>query len=273
MALYSFSVRDKKTGEYIRDDKRFDLAFLDYFAMQFNDEKELMKFLGIDLDKYDNIVIEYSNNHERKFLPILFDAPKLEEIVRGMVSFPQSYSSVYENIATGYKYPGMVEISEKVPNINATSKLLIFTRILDRDNEAVADKLNKNGYLHDKAVEFAKKGYSSVLTDEMTSSYMKMRKLYMGLRELGFISGGCSKKPICNTTMEEVLNKLATEGKTIDEITGSLKLTPYEELLISRVLNESDEEAYKELKSCSLERLRYLEPVFRYIDSERRKNR
>ena len=124
MALYSFCVRKRGTENYVPANKKHDLPFLDYMAMRFNNKEELMKFLGADLQKYDDIAIRYQANGEEIILPVYFDAKELDEISGLMVDLNQleDCKTAYELLAVAYKNPGNVGI-KKVPDVKTLDVL------------------------------------------------------------------------------------------------------------------------------------------------------
>ncbi len=270
MASYSFCVRDKKTGEYIRDTRNHELAFLDFFATRFNNQEELMRFLGVDTSLYDDISIGYMSNHELRILPIFFDAPELEAIVREMVTISslEEYPSIYDAIAVAYNFPKGVQVASRVPECDASGKILLRLQIEDMPTKAL-----KAGLLHQKAHEFITKGYRRVFNDEMNSSYLSVRKAYMAIRNENYINGNHIMKPGSNMTMEELVDRHNSETMSIYQILERVELTPYEERLVTRVLNNDDEEAYEELMASNVERLKYLSPVLAYLSKARGKER
>ena len=267
MALYSFSVRNKETGEYTRDTVNHELAFLDYFAAQFNNQEELMRFLGVDPEKYDDIVIEYQHDHETKRLPIFFDAGELERLTDKMVDIIdfEQYDSVYEAIALAYNSPTFMRVSPTVPETNDFNKILIRLQIEDVPERALVSDM-----LYIKAYEHIKNGRTRLLREYMMSSYTAVRKAYMVERNLSYIFGDRRVKPGSPHTKKELQREFRYKTMSIYEILQDLNLTEYEDILVTRVLNNNDESAYEELKASSMERLKYLAPVMSYLDRKRR---
>ena len=137
MALYSFCVRKKGTDNYVRANARHELAFLDYFAMRFNSKEELMKFLGADPQKYDDIAITYQSNHEFKILPIYFDAKELDQILGLMIDISKfsDCKNIYEIIALAYNNPKMLTI-KKIPEVKTLDEI---TRAALEFKKSIAD--------------------------------------------------------------------------------------------------------------------------------------
>jgi len=272
MALYSFCVRKKGTNEYACAHVKHELAFLDYFAMQFNSKEELLKFLGAHLDKYDDIAIIYQNNHQKKILPLYFDAPELERITKSMVDFSKlnECDSIYLMLAYAYRNGKLLKIKSSV-----LEKSVDFERIVakislhNRPEVAFRTRL-----LNKKALEHWNNGYEDMFKRELSKSYMNVRKAYMSLRENDYISGQKNPKKVPNLTMQEIINRhIEAVNKTYDVFTAynilkKLTLTSYEENLIVRILSD-DENAYEELMASDVERLEYLKPIIDYLDERR----
>ena len=180
MALYSFCVRRKGTNKYVRAHMKHDLPFLDFFAMQFNNKQELIRFLGADLEKYDDVAIIYKNNHTDKILPIYFDSPQLEVISKSMLDFEllADCETIKEALAVAYNSPGLIKVAIEVPTIREVDEII--ERIAHSD---LPEKAYDTGRMNKKAVEYYEKCRYDMFKQELMRSYIGIRKAYMALRE------------------------------------------------------------------------------------------
>jgi len=270
MALYSFCVRKKGTNNYIRANMRHELSFLDFFAMKFNNKRELMQFLGADLNKYDDIAITYQNNHEAKFLPIYFDAIHLDQITSAMINLDaiDNYESIYEALAVAYKNPSVLKIKE-VPIIKTVDEIV--GRIAYENRPTLAFRNNR---MNQKALEYYENGRNEMFRVELMKSYLNIRKAYMSLRENGQITSKKVLKKVPNVTMQTIYDNYQNRMTNIFKYQKAyetfklIKTTPYEDVLIQRII-EGDDDAYDELMQTDLERIEKLKPILDFIKSLR----
>ena len=275
MALYSFGVRKKGETEIQTSNQKFELPFLDFFAMQFNNQRELISFLGADPDVYDGIWICYKHAGKCKYLPIYFDAPELEQICAHMIDFDRikGTSSIYEMLAVAYDRKRLLQVGQ-VPEISATNKII--SKIASNDLIDMAARMH---YINKKALEYWENGIEIFFATELMSSYIQIRKAYTFLRENGYLSGLADSKEVPVMTMQTLVQRYnerqtfieyTNELSVVANILNSLEITPYEEFLISQALN-GDEASFEILMVSDIERVIYLKPILDYIASERGK--
>ena len=287
MARYSFAFQDRETGKYIGDpDRKFELAFLDYFAMWFDNKEQLIRFLNLDPVNVSDIAIMYHSGGEEKLLPIFFDAPELWAIVSEMVRIPssESFDSIYEALAVSYVFPegvkaGRVQVRHEAAN--AISKILIYMRTVDCLQDLPSEAY-RTGYL-DK-IAFSVIGNHKQFQEAMTSSYLCLRKAYMFLRfRKQFISGEVSKKrDVPDLSMSELvhnykirigyqvgilgeLNELSSDERTEHQKNRD----SYETELLERA--RYSDEAYEELRALPPDRLDALAPEIARVENYRRR--
>ena len=111
MALYSFAVRKKGTDEYISLKEKNELVFLDRFATSFNSKESFMRFLGVNLEEFDDIKIMGSAG---ELLPVYFDAPDLEALAEYLIKIPIAYAipSCYDSLTVSYFENEPVEFND-----------------------------------------------------------------------------------------------------------------------------------------------------------------
>ena len=276
MARYSFCVKDKSNPKKVLClDGKYDLPFLVYFIAQFNNEKELLKFLGLNPNEYESIKIGYKVEKTLKLLPIYFDAPILEKISKSMIDFEAFFEcgNVYEEIALAYKNPQMLKIAKKVPRTREAYTIVEATLNGPKpkagflNNEALDhySKYNAELYQTDGDSEY----HRDKFTKELMSSYIQIYKAYAHLRANGLIRPEIIEHNVPNYTMKEIIDSYGrSEMSLIYEILKGLNLTEYEEILVNKILN-GDENAYEELKNSDVETVERLMPLIRYLDGIR----
>ena len=111
MVLYSFAVRKKGTEEYVSLEQKNELVFLDKFATSFNSKESFMRFLGINLEEFDDIKIIGSDN---ELLPVYFDAPDIFNLTREMIKTPIAFTmpSCYDSLTVSYFENEPVEFND-----------------------------------------------------------------------------------------------------------------------------------------------------------------
>lgn len=275
MALYSFCVKKKGASNYTRANMRHELPFLDFLAMQFSSKQELLKFLGVDPEKFEDIAIVYQNNRTEKILPLYFDAPELETISREMIDLSSldECDTLIEALALGYTFPDLAKVATEVPTLRQVDDII--SKIAYDNRPRVAFRKNR---MNQKAVEYYENGRYEMFRNELMRSYLGIRKAYMSLRETNHIVGKTKAKVAPTLTMQELVKRHSeAKNKTFEilrayEILKSLTLTSYEESLVVRILAD-DENAYEELMASDTERLEYLSPLIVYLNERRGKVR
>lgn len=259
MANYSFCVRKKGEEAFARGSAQHALPFLDYFATRFNSKEELLKFLGLNPDEYDDIRICYNSEHQVKTLPIYFDARELEEMAISMLDFGENEVLTERfKIVAAYQDRNSYRVSGLVPKTYITTDIL--KRLLYGTRPMRA---NERDLLHDRAYNSFIYGRLQEAEDELLKSYLSMRKVYTFLREDEAIQPCRVEKPTTNQTMEEVQNNIIFVNFNTEE------LGTYECNLIMRV-NSGDEAAYDELMGLDIEQIEKLTP---YVNVSRRGDR
>ena len=293
MALYTFYVKKKDENKFVSANIHHELAFLDFFAMQFDNKKELMKFLGVDFSKYDDIGIMYRTTLKNGkktvvLLPIYFDAFELNQIAGSMVDVSKLKGrTIYENLAIAYNNPKMVKTKKSVPMIKPVEEILESVIELAENKEQLYEGSNSYGDLEQVANTFgvtsvrisqikanALKTYENEikrsLGNDLTRSYLVIRRAYETLRSKGILKGNLmrSKRNLPSLTMGRIYESYIAKNDR-DYYTNkyssssNLHLTEYEEYLLQQI-SYGDEEACaraaEELMKSSTERLEALNP-------------
>ena len=211
MALYQFCAHKKggnfKRAKHIFGEAKHDLQILDLISMQFNNKEDLMRFLGVDLEEYDDIAITYQSNGEpQKLDVILADAPELDDILYSMVDFGviEEYDEILK-LALAYDTPKYVTVTNKVDR-----ELLGFNKIkqtLISEPWRVENAFNV-GLLHRRAYEFYARGQYDLFMNEITRSYLTIRKLYTYLRSRGLIRPKPERKQPVLTDLHTIKDEL-----------------------------------------------------------------
>lgn len=268
MAKYSFYVRDKETGQNLYSKNRHPLQFLDFFASQFNNKEELMRFLGVNPEKYDEIGILYKVSGEVKNLKVYFDSLELEEMSRSVINLPFPYTSllIKERMALGYVYPRLITYANIIPESDATKEI---TRRISIPG--FADKAYLDGLLDAKTLEYYEKGEFDRIPNHLLKHYLLLRRVYEALRNDYYLIASEDKmNQTSNITMKEIIDTYndsfnANFYKKLMKVNLSLD----EQILIGKALIDSDEEAYELLKASPTERLEVLNPIIDYISKKR----
>ena len=259
---YSFGVRKKGSNEYIKLGIKHSLAFLDYFALHFNNKEELMHFLNIDLASYDDIAITYNSNGENKVLPIYFDALELYFISSTLISLKSLEDfDDYQALAIAYQNPSLITTETFLPRSYVST---IINGLIDNNIE----KALKEDVIHERIYKFYENNGNFEL--ELLKSYLCIRKIYDWLRRIGALYDSMFKTEPVLETMDEILASFSVGNNStmrFYQILSLLSPTEYEEFLISKAV--SSEEAYEELMALSSDRLERLAPIIKHINTIR----
>lgn len=202
MGRYSFCVLKRGAKKFTISKNKHSLAFLDYFAMQFKNKKDLIQFLSGDPNAYQDIAISYVSNGKTKIIPIYFDAIQLEEIVKEIVQVPLEVSDHFQFLALAYKKVIKPPVINEVPDLKVVSRLLIKIK---RDN--LIQMAATSGYLHKRAQDYYDNLEYNFFDEEIKKSYLSIRKIYMFLRNNGIIQGEAREKPMFINTLQDYNNK------------------------------------------------------------------
>ena len=232
MDRYSFCVLKRGAKKFTISKNKHSLAFLDYFAMQFKNKKDLIQFLSGNPNAYEDIAISYVSNGKNKIIPIYFDAIQLEEIVKEMVQVPAEVTDHFQFLALAYKKVIKPTVINEVPDLKVVSRLLIKIK---RDN--LIQMAATNGYLHKRAQDFYDNFDYDLFDQEIKKSYLALRKIYMILRNNGIIKGESREKPMFINTLQDYNNKtLSLEDYSNKEYDILLKML--QELIQKEEQNE-----------------------------------
>lgn len=202
MGRYSFCILKRGAKKFTISKNKHSLAFLDYFAMQFKNKKDLIQFLSGRPNAYEDIAISYVSNGKNKIIPIYFDAIQLEEIVKEMVQVPFEVTDHFQFLALAYKKVIKPTIISEVPDLKVVSRLL---SQIKRDN--LIQIASTSGYLHKRAQDFYDNFDYDLFDQEIKKSYLALRKIYMILRNNGIIKGESREKPMFINTLQDYNNK------------------------------------------------------------------
>ena len=232
MGRYSFCVLKRGAKKFTISKNKHSLAFLDYFAMQFKNKKDLIQFLSGDPNAYQDIAISYVSNGKTKIIPIYFDAIQLEEIVKEIVQVPLEVSDHFQFLALAYKKVIKPPVINEVPDLKVVSRLLIKIK---RDN--LIQMAATSGYLHKRAQDYYDNLEYNFFDEEIKKSYLSIRKIYMFLRNNGIIQGEAREKPMFINTLQDYNNKtLSLEDYSNKEYDILLKML--QELIQKEEQNE-----------------------------------
>lgn len=232
MGRYSFCVLKRGAKKFTISKNKHSLAFLDYFAMQFKNKKDLIQFLSGDPNAYQDIAISYVSNGKTKIIPIYFDAIQLEEIVKEIVQVPLEVSDHFQFLALAYKKVIKPTVINEVPDLKVVSRLLIKIK---RDN--LIQMAATSGYLHKRAQDYYDNLEYNFFDEEIKKSYLSIRKIYMFLRNNGIIQGEAREKPMFINTLQDYNNKtLSLEDYSNKEYDILLKML--QELIQKEEQNE-----------------------------------
>ena len=269
MARYSFGVHEKGTDRILYSRKRFSLPFLDYFALQFNNSSELIRFLGADPEKYDDIEIVYKSEGTVKNLQIYYDSLELEKISGSLIRLPLSHTSmlVKERLAIGYAYPKTVKVSTQIPDSSQAKEITRRIHMIP----GFADMAHELEYLDGHTYDYYKKGDYDHLHRHLLKSYLSLRKIYTLLRNNYYLIGNPDiVKSGIDFTMQDILKNYSISfDDKVYKLSRRLLLTPEEETLVAKILIDSDSESYDLLMASSPERLNYLKPLINEINERR----
>ena len=276
MARYSFCViRKSNPTEALYLKGKYDLPFLVCFAAQFNNQKELLKFLGLNPNEYKSIEIGYKVEKTFKFLPIYFDAPIIVRIGTSMVDFTafEECGNVYEEIALAYRNPKLLKTSKIVPETREVYTIIDRTLKGPKPSEELINdaalehylKYNQEFYQRDGDSDFHRDKFA----EKLREGFIQIYKAYIHLRANGLMQPEVVNHQVPNYTMQEIIDSYGKSGMTlIYDILEGMKLTEYEEIIISRIIR-GDEDAYEELMANDAERLEYLRPILPYLAGRR----
>lgn len=263
MALYQFCAK-RKGGHFHRvkhilGESKHDLQILDLISMQFNTKEALMQFLGLNLEEFDDIAITYQSNGEpRKIDVILSDAPELEDILYSMVEFGslEEYDDINIMLALAYSYPNMVktinEVNRESWGFNRINQNLLSAPF------RVENAFNV-GLLHRRAYDFYSRGQNDLFMNEITKSYLTIRKIYTYLRSRECIAPCKKIKPGPIADLSTIINELMKNkddslyNKLINNLMN-ISTTDYEDALINKIL-KGDSEALAEFMQLDSEHL------------------
>ena len=232
MGRYSFCVLKRGAKKFTISKNKHSLAFLDYFAMQFKNKKDLIQFLSGRPNAYEDIAISYVSNGKNKIIPIYFDAIQLEEIVKEMVQVPFEVTDHFRFLALAYKKVIKPTIINEVPDLKVVSRLL---SQIKRDN--LVQIASTSGYLHKRAQDFYDNFDYDLFDQEIKKSYLSIRKIYTFLRNNGIIKGESREKPMFINTLQDYNNKtLSLEDYSNKEYDILLKML--QELIQKEEQNE-----------------------------------
>lgn len=269
MARYSFYVHKKDIDLNLYTRKRYPLPFLDYFATQFNNREELIKFLGCELDQYDDIGVVYKSEGTVKNLQLYYDSLELEKIAGSLIRLPFSHTGllVKERLALGYKFPKMVRCETQVPDSDQAKEITRRIYMIP----GFADMAHELEYIDDHTYEYYKKGDHDHLHRHLLKSYLSLRKVYALLRSEYYLIGNPEiVKPEVDFTMQGVIqNYSEVFDERMQVLLRGLLLTPEEEQLVARILFDLDEASYDLLMASPSERLNYLKPLITEINKRR----
>ena len=202
MDRYSFCVLKRGAKKFTISKNKHSLAFLDYFAMQFKNKKDLIQFLSGRPNAYEDIAISYVSNGKNKIIPIYFDAIQLEEIVKEMVQVPFEVTDHFQFLALAYKKVIKPTVINEVPDLKVVSRLL---SQIKRDN--LIQIAAMSGYLHKRAQDFYDNFDYDLFDQEIRRSYLSIRKIYTFLRNNGIIHGESREKPMFINNFQDYNNK------------------------------------------------------------------
>lgn len=190
MRNYSYCVRNKKTNKYVSLGVRHELEFLDYMAMQFTDKEKLMSFLGVDLEKYDDIEIEYKVGNKKEIIPVIFDPQELNYIAEELVLEPFNYlvfNETRSKMATlfselkeadrtiiGYNYPETISVYKDNRTLRTMRIHLkpIYRALLEH---GVINKAFMLGLVTEEAYKKYDSGDILGFIDEISKDYLSIR--------------------------------------------------------------------------------------------------
>lgn len=202
MGRYSFCILKRGAKKFTISKNKHSLAFLDYFAMQFKNKKDLIQFLSGNPNTYEDIAISYVSNGKNKIIPIYFDAIQLEEIVKEMVQVPFEVTDRFQFLALAYKKVIKPTVINEVPDLKVVSRLL---SQIKRDN--LIQIAATSGYLHKRAQDFYDNFDYDLFDQEIRRSYLSIRKIYTFLRNNGIIHGESREKPMFINNFQDYNNK------------------------------------------------------------------
>ena len=285
MALYQFCAK-RKNGQFHRvkhilGEAKHDLQILDLISMQFNTKEELMEFLGLDLSEFDDIAITYQSNGEpRKIDVILADAPELEDILYSMVDFGslEEYGCMLTMLSLAYTHPNLVNTTNEI-NRDSWGFNRIRQKLMS-DPYRIENAFDV-GLLHRRAYDFYERSQDEFFINEITKSYLTIRKLYSYLRIRGYIKPNMETKPKAAGKLSEIIEEIASvnDNDLYNKLISTLIKIPtndYEDALISRILKGDSEalDQFMQFDINSLEKFRvFLAILPEYLEMLRKQRK
>lgn len=264
MSLYSFCVK-AKNGKFHRlkgiscEDKH-SLQILDLISMQFDTKKDLMRYLDIDLNRFDDIAITYrSQGKDRKLEVILSGADELKDVAYSTIDFDylSDLGDPSLQLALAYYSSKGLKIVNQV-DIHRFGFDRIYRTFCNQASNF--DSGVNVEVLNNQAVRLFNEGQQQLFLREVSKYYLTVRRMYSCLIENGALSRKENLEVSPMLTLKELVNDFFNSNSPNNpkiemlDLLANLNLNDMESELINAIL-EGDNNAMAELMAFDATKL------------------